>query len=78
MVRRLTLMGLLVFACIGATAQTLGGSSVFNFMRLQLHPQAGALGGRNVSHFGADLGMISENPSLLREGHHSAVSANFT
>jgi len=78
MVRRLTLMGLLGFACIGATAQTLGGSSVFNFMRIQLHPQAGALGGRNVSHFGADLGMISENPSLLREGHHSKVSANFT
>ena len=78
MVFRLTLMGLLVLAFAGGTAQTLGGSSAFNFLRLQLQPQAGALGGRNASHFGADLGMISENPSLLRKNHHSAVSANFT
>lgn len=78
MVFRLTLMGLWLFAFTGAASQTLGGSSAFNFLRLQLHPQAGALGGRNVSHFGADLGMVSENPSLLRKGHHSAVSANFT
>jgi hypothetical protein len=78
MVFRLTLMGLLVLAFGGAAAQTLGGSSAFNFLRLQLHPQAGALGGRNVSHFGADPGMLSENPSLLRKIHHAAVSANFT
>lgn len=78
MVLRLILMGLLGLVFTGGHSQTLGGSSSFNFLRLQLHPQAGALGGRNVSHFGADLGMISENPSLLRKGHHSAVSANFT
>ena len=78
MVLRLILMGLLGLAFTGGHSQTLGGSSAFNFLRLQLHPQAGALGGRNVSHFGADLGMISENPSLLRKRHHSAVSANFT
>lgn len=78
MLRRLILMGLLVLAFSIGTAQTLGGSSSFNFLRLQLHPQAGALGGRNVSQFGADLGMLSENPSLLRKVHHSTVSANFT
>lgn len=78
MVRQLTLMGLWVFAFSGGTAQTLGGSSAFNFLRLQLHPQAGALGGRNVSHFGADLAMLSENPSLLRKSHHAVISANFT
>ncbi len=78
MVRQLTLMGLWVFAFSGGSAQTLGGSSAFNFLRLQLHPQAGALGGRNVSQFGADLGMLSENPSLLRKSHHAAISANFT
>jgi len=78
MVRRLTLIGLWVLTFSGGTAQTLGGSSIFNFLRLQLHPQAGALGGRNVSHLGADLGMLSENPSLLRKGHHSTISANFT
>jgi hypothetical protein len=66
----------LVFTSIGA--QTLGGTSAYNFLRLQLHPQAGALGGRNVSHFGADLGMASENPSLLRKIHHSVASFNFT
>lgn len=78
MVFRLTLMGLWVLVFTGASSQTLGGSSAFNFLRLQLHPQAGALGGRNVSHFGAELGMLSENPSLLRKGHHSIISANFT
>ena len=78
MVLRLTLMGLLVLAYTAGSTQTLGGSSAFNFLRLQLHPQAGALGGRNVSHFVADLGMLSENPSLLRKDHHAAISANFT
>lgn len=78
MVLRLILMGLLGLVLTSGHSQTLGGSSAFNFLRLQLHPQAGALGGRNVSHFGADLGMISENPSLLRKRHHAAVSANFT
>ena len=78
MVLRLTLVGFLMLACSGVSSQTLGGSSAFNFLRLQLHPQAGALGGRNVSHFGADLGMLSENPSLLRKDHHSVISANFT
>ena len=78
MIRRLTLMGLLALAFSGGAAQTLGGSSAYNFLRLQLHPQAGALGGRNVSHFGGDLGMVNENPSLLRKNHHATVSANFT
>jgi len=78
MVLRLSFLVLWMLVFAGLAAQTLGGSSAFNFLRLQLHPQAGALGGRNVSHFKADLGMVSENPSLLRESHHAVVSANFT
>ncbi len=78
MIARTAFVGFCLMTGIAAFGQTLGGSAVYNFMRLQLHPQAGALGGRNVSDLKVDPGMISENPALLRKLHHASVSANFT
>lgn len=59
-------------------AQTLGGQSVYGFLRLQLHPQAGSLGGRHVSALQPDLGLLAENPALLDSVHHAQVSTSFT
>ena len=59
-------------------SQTLGGSAVYNFLRMQWAPQASVLGGRNVSLFNNDVSLFIENPSLLREIHHANISANFT
>ena len=59
------------------SSQTIGGNSTFSFLRMQLHPQAGALGGRNLSMISGDLGLVSENPALLTKSHHADLSANF-
>ena len=59
-------------------AQTLGGSSTFNFLKLQQIPRAAALGGRNVSDFTGGIGMLTENPALLQKEHHLQVATHFT
>jgi hypothetical protein len=58
--------------------QTLGGSSVYNFLKIPPHPHVGALGGRNISNFSGELALALENPSLLRASNHGNVSSNFT
>ncbi|MFN6374913.1 MAG: type IX secretion system protein PorQ [Chitinophagia bacterium] len=61
-----------------ANTQTLGGSSTYNFLKLQQVPHAAALGGRNVSMFNSGISLLSENPALLRQDHHWQSVANFT
>lgn len=70
---------LLIFACSTdyGIAQTLGGSSVFNFVKLSHTPQLTALGGINVSAITSDVGMSFNNPSLLRSSMHGQFSAVF-
>ena len=58
-------------------AQTLGGSTVFNFLKLSNTPQLSALGGINVSQPSNDVGMAFHNPSLLESSMHSQVNAVF-
>ncbi|MBE7172530.1 MAG: type IX secretion system protein PorQ [Williamsia sp.] len=67
----------LLFLLAYADAQTLGGSSVFNFVKLPNTPQLTALGGINVSAITQDVGMGFNNPSLLRPGEHGQFSAVF-
>ncbi|MFZ9261803.1 MAG: type IX secretion system protein PorQ [Chitinophagaceae bacterium] len=63
---------------VDVSAQTLGGTSTYNFLRMQWTPQANVLGGRNISLFNNDIGLYLDNPALLRESHHGNISANFT
>jgi len=58
-------------------AQTLGGSTVFNFLRLSNTPQLTALGGENISNQSQDIGMAYHNPALLRESMHAQASFVF-
>ena len=73
---------LIVFIlCVAHTilnGQTLGGSSVYNFLSLPSHPLTGALGGKNVSSLSGEPALINENPALLREKNDGNVSTNFT
>src|SRR4051794_20186498 len=60
-----------------ASAQTLGGSPVFNFLNLPNTPQLTALGGINISNITQDAGMSFNNPGLLKEDMHGQVNAVF-
>lgn len=60
-----------------ACAQTLGGNTVFNFLRFPNTPQLSALGGINVSQISNDVGLAFNNPALLKPGMHTQVNAVF-
>ncbi|MCX8020611.1 MAG: type IX secretion system protein PorQ [Chitinophagaceae bacterium] len=58
-------------------AQTLGGQSVFQFLKWPGSPQLSALGGVNVSHLSDDAGMAFQNPALLNSAMHTAWNMSF-
>lgn len=58
-------------------SQTLGGNSIYNFLKLSNTPQLTALGGVNVSNQTADVGMIYHNPALTRETMHMQANLVF-
>jgi hypothetical protein len=60
-----------------ACGQTLGGNTVFNFLKLPNTPQLSALGGVNVSQVSNDVGLAFNNPALLRSSMHSQMNAVF-
>ncbi len=77
-----TLLSKLIFIFILLTgkivsAQTLGGNSVFNFLKLSNTAQLTALGGVNVSQSSDDVGLVFNNPSLLKPSMHSQMNAVF-
>ncbi|MDP4261559.1 MAG: type IX secretion system protein PorQ [Bacteroidota bacterium] len=58
-------------------AQTLGGNTVFNFLKVPNTPQLSALGGINVSQPSNDVGLAFNNPALLTPTMHSQMNAVF-
>jgi len=62
---------------VHGSAQTLGGSSVFNFLKLPNTPQLTALGGINVSQTSTNLGLAFNNPALLQPSMHTQMNAVF-
>jgi hypothetical protein len=62
---------------INVSAQTLGGNSVFNFLRLSNTPQLTALGGVNISQPSNDVGLAFNNPALLKPSMHTQMNAVF-
>ncbi|WEK38186.1 MAG: type IX secretion system protein PorQ [Candidatus Pseudobacter hemicellulosilyticus] len=66
-----------MFINYALNAQTLGGNSVFNFLRLSNTPQLSALGGINTTPQSNDIGMAWHTPSLLRPDMHTQVNAVF-
>jgi len=68
---------ILLFCTTAGQSQTLGGSSVYNFLKLPMGGQLAALGGKNVSQWSADLSLVAENPALLKKQHHAILSSTF-
>ncbi len=66
-----------LFITLLTNAQTLGGTTVFNFLRLPNTPKLTALGGMNVSDVSNDVGLAFNNPALLRPEMHTQLNAVF-
>ncbi len=71
------LFSILLLMAFSSRSQTLGGSSVFNFVNLPNTPQLTALGGINISQQTNDAGMAFNNPALLRKEMHTQMNAAF-
>ena len=67
----------LLIVRIDVSAQTIGGSSVFNFLKLPNTPQLTALGGVNISNITNDVGLSFNNPALLKESMHGQLNTVF-
>ena len=72
---RITILLLLMINHLNA--QTLGGNSVFNFLKLPNTPQLTSLGGINVSQSSNDIGLAFNNPALLKPEMHTQMNAVF-
>jgi hypothetical protein len=68
---------LLLICTIRVQGQTLGGNSLYNFLKLPNAPQLTALGGINVSQFTQDIGMVFHSPALLEPSMHGQSSFVF-
>ncbi|MEI9808073.1 MAG: hypothetical protein WDO16_09465 [Bacteroidota bacterium] len=74
--RKLTVI-LILLLHKGSYSQTLGGTTVFNFLKVPNTPQLSALGGINVSQVSNDIGLAFNNPALLKPQMHSQMNAVF-
>lgn len=71
------LISIVVFSQYTLHSQTLGGSTVFNFLKLPNAPQLTALGGINISQISNDIGLAFNNPALLRSTMHTQMHMAF-
>ena len=74
---RLCIFIIITLLSFELAAQTLGGNTVFNFLKVPNTPQLSALGGINVSQISNDVGLAFNNPALLRPQMHSQMNAVF-
>jgi hypothetical protein len=58
-------------------AQTLGGSSAYNFLKLPSTPVLTAAGGVNTSYKTNEVGLTANNPSLLAPDLHTQLNLSF-
>jgi hypothetical protein len=71
----ITILSLILSSSL--SAQTIGGNSVFNFLKLPGTPQLTALGGVNVSVTSNDVGLAFNNPAILKKEMHTQMNAVF-
>ena len=57
--------------------QTIGGETVFSFLKLSPAPQTTALGGIHLSNQNKDVGLAFSNPSLLQSKHHRQLQVAY-
>ena len=74
---RTFLLIIIIFISTICKSQTLGGNAIFNFLSQPNTAQLSALGGVNVSNISNDVGMVFQNPSLLRKEMHQQLNVSF-
>lgn len=77
MFKRFLILSFIAVSIQKATAQTLGGNAIFNFVNQANAAQLSALGGINVSNISGDVGMAFQNPALLRSDMDAHANASF-
>lgn len=75
---RILFLLLAAMGAVSARAQTLGGRTVFNFLRLPASPQVSASGGMNISRQTNDVSLALQNPALLRPETSGDLSVSFS
>jgi hypothetical protein len=65
------------FISSGTAAQTIGGTAVYNFMKLPASPLLTSFGGVNVSYKTNEAGLTANNPSLLSEDLNGQLALSF-
>lgn len=68
---------ILLVISFGGRSQSLGGNSVFSFLKLPAGAQLSALGGINVSAISNDIALAYNNPSLLNNDMNGQVQFAF-
>lgn len=61
-----------------AHAQTLGGNTAYNFLKIPYATALTAAGGVNISHSSNDVSAALNNPALLNASLHAQAGLNFT
>ncbi len=77
MIKKISIAFSFFLFCIQIHAQTLGGSTVFNFLNQPNSAQLSALGGINISNISNDVGLSFNNPALFRDNMHQQFNASF-
>lgn len=75
--RIILLLILIICFVFNSNAQTLGGNSIYNFLKLPASPQLTGLGGVNISNISNDIGLSFNNPALLRPSMHAQLTTVF-
>jgi len=60
-----------------SNAQTIGGSSAYNFLKLPSTPLLTAAGGVNTSYITNEVGLSANNPALFNADLHSQLNLSF-
>jgi hypothetical protein len=71
------LLILIICFVFNSNAQTIGGNSIYNFLKLPATPQLTGLGGINISNISNDIGLSFNNPALLRPSMHAQLTTVF-
>lgn len=74
---RITLILLIGIQAFTVQAQTLGGNTAYNFLKLPATPVLTAVGGVNTSYVSDDVGLALNNPALLDKKVHTQLSLSF-
>lgn len=67
----------LFITCI-SSAQTLGGSAAYNFLKLSTSPILAGSGGVNTSYRTNEVGLTANNPALLNPALNGQLNCSFT